>query len=189
VNTPAHLIIAAAAFAKPDQPRVNAAAILGAFVPDLSLYGMVIWNRFVQGMSFEQIFGREYFSDFWQQVFAIDNSLPVWLLVLGVGFILSNRVVFVFAAAAALHIALDLPLHHDDGRAHFWPFSDWIYESPISYWDPNHFGWLVGPLEALLCFGLLIILWKRFQNTIARAAIALAGFVEVAPAFLFPLLF
>ena len=78
MNTPAHLIIGAAVFAKPERYRLNIAALIGALVPDASLYFMVFWNRNVRGMSFEQIFGTEYFSDFWQQVFAIDNSIPLW---------------------------------------------------------------------------------------------------------------
>ena len=135
MNTPAHLIIGAAAFAKPDKRAINVAAILGALIPDFSLYFMVFWNRNIRGMSFEQIFDVEYFSTYWQAVFAVDNSIPLWFLVLLVGLLARRRVVMVLAAAALLHIALDLPLHHDDGRAHFWPFSDWIFQSPISYLD------------------------------------------------------
>ncbi|WP_328795072.1 hypothetical protein [Jannaschia marina] len=40
MNTPAHLIIGLAAFGKPGRPRVTAAALCGALLPDLSLYLM-----------------------------------------------------------------------------------------------------------------------------------------------------
>ena len=189
MNTPAHLIIGAAAFAKPDARAINIAAILGALIPDFSLYFMVFWNRNVRGMSFDQIFDVAYFSTYWQAIFAVDNSIPLWFLVLVIGLVARWRVMMVLAAAALLHIALDLPLHHDDGRAHFWPFSDWIFESPISYWDGRHYGWIVGPLEGLLCLGLLVLLWRRFSGWFARVLIMLGGAMECVPAILFPLMF
>ena len=49
----------------------------------------------------------------------------------------------------ALHVPEDLFLHHDDGHRHFYPLSQWRYSSPVSYWDPNHYGKIVAPLEAL----------------------------------------
>ena len=72
---------------------------------------------------------------------------------------------------------------------HFWPFSDWIYVSPLSYWDPRHYGWLIGPLEGLLCLGLLYLLWQRFSGTFARALILLGGLLECVPAIVFPVVF
>lgn len=189
MNTPAHLIIGAAAFARPERTKVNIAALLGALIPDASLYFMIFWNRFVQGMSFEQIFGTEYFSGFWQQVFAIDNSIPLWILALIVGLSLRAPVLYVLAGAALLHLFLDLPLHHDDGRMHFWPFSSWIFESPLSYWDRNHFGWIIGPLEGVLALFLLVLLWRRFEGVFARALILLAGLSECVPAIVFPVVF
>ena len=189
MNTPAHLILAAAVFAKPDKPGRNMAALLGALIPDFSLYFMVFWNRNIHGMSAEQIFGTEYFSSYWQQVFAIDNSIPLWLLLLGVALLLRWQVIAILAGAALLHILLDFPLHHDDGRAHFWPFSDWIFASPFSYWDSAHYGGIIGPLEGVICLGLLVILWRRFSGWPAQVLIMLAGVMECVPAVLFPILF
>jgi len=37
----------------------------------------------------------------------------------------------------ALHALFDFPLHHDDGHRHFWPFSEFRFDSPVSYWDPG----------------------------------------------------
>ena len=74
MNTPAHLIIGAAMFARPHAWAVNVAAVTGSLLPDASLYFMFFWNRFVRGIDPEVIFRDLYYSDFWQQVFAIDNS-------------------------------------------------------------------------------------------------------------------
>ena len=189
MNTPAHLIIGAAAFARPDAFRINIAALAGAVMPDLSLYFMVFWSRFVRGVGFDEIFGELYFSPFWQSVFAIDNSIPLWFGAFVAGIMLRSHVFIAFAGAGLIHLLLDFPLHHDDGRVHFWPFSDWIFESPVSYWDPGHYGAIVGPLEGVLCLGLLVVLWRRFAGGPAKALILLAGLLECVPAILFPVLF
>nr|WP_309501417.1 hypothetical protein [uncultured Roseovarius sp.] len=78
MNTPAHLIFAAAAFAKPGAPRRTWAALAGALAPDLSLYVMSIWALYVQGLDPGHVFGTLYFSDSWQNVFRVDNSFLVW---------------------------------------------------------------------------------------------------------------
>jgi hypothetical protein len=57
-----------------------------------------------------------------------------------------------------LHVAADLPLHREDAHGHFYPFSDWHFESPISYWDPAHHGLVVGGLEVVgVIIGSLVL--------------------------------
>ena len=188
MNTPAHMIFAAAAFAKPDATRITLAAIVGGLLPDTSLYLMVFWNRVIRKMSFNEIFDEQYFSPYWQQVFAIDNSLILWggLLVLALFFRLGWFVAF--TGSGTMHLMLDLPLHHNDGRAHFWPVSDWIFESPVSYWDPGAYGNIIGPLEGIFCLIFLVMLWRRFAGTLAKLLILAAGALELLPAVLFGLL-
>ncbi|MEM9431155.1 MAG: cobalamin biosynthesis protein CobQ [Pseudomonadota bacterium] len=159
-----------------------------AFLPDASLYAMVAWNGFVRGMEPAEIFGRAYFDPFWQSVFAVDNSVFVWGLLLAIGLGTGVAGIVAFAGSGLLHILGDFPLHHDDGRAHFWPVSDWIFESPVSYWDPAHHGQIVGALEALLCVALCAVLWRRFQGGWARGLIGLAFVSQVLPTILFGLL-
>ncbi|MEO1550791.1 MAG: cobalamin biosynthesis protein CobQ [Pseudomonadota bacterium] len=189
MNTPAHLIIGAALFAKPDRPRVNTAALAGALLPDLSLYLLVGWALLVQRHPPEHVFGTLYFSPAWQQIFAIDNSVFVWGAVVLVGVTARSPWVWVLGASALVHIALDFPLHHDDGRPHFWPLSNWVFDSPVSYWDPRAYGHWVGALEVLLCLGLLALLWRRFQGKIVRALIAVSAVALVAPGLMFALMF
>ena len=57
-------------------------------------------------------------------------------------------------AAALLHLTFDLPFHHDDAHPHFWPFSDWRFTSPLSYWDPAHDGGVIALAEV----GLAVVL-------------------------------
>ena len=95
----------------------------------------------------------------------------------------------VFAAAALMHLALDFPLHHDDGRPHFWPASDWVYESPISYWDRRHYAGIVGPIEMAMSALFCLILMKRFPSIRSRLLIAGLAVVQLAPVFVWVFVF
>ncbi len=183
MNTQAHLIIGAAAFAKPNQRKVNIAALVGSLAPDISLYVLAIYYLFIMDVPPGIVFGEMYFSNQWQSIFSVDNSFFVWGIIIGIGTYLKNSIIKIFGLAGFLHLVLDFPLHHDDGRAHFWPVSDWVFSSPVSYWDPGHFGNVVGPLEAVLCLVLCVILVIRFRTFRARSGIILLGFLEIFPIF------
>ena len=183
MNTPAHLIFGMTAFGRPERTAVTLAALIGALLPDLSLYLLSGTHLFILGTSPSVVFNELYFSDAWQSIFRIDNSIVLWGLVLIAGLWARWPVVVALAGGALLHLALDLPLHHDDGRAHFWPISDWVFESPVSYWDPDHYGGIVGLIEAVLVLLCCVFLWRRFRTWVWRAVIALLGVMEVLPIF------
>jgi len=60
-----------------------------------------------------------------------------------------------------IHAVLDLPVHHDDAHRHFFPFSNYRFMSPISYWDPKHYGNIVALVEQLLVFGATLYLFSK----------------------------
>ena len=134
MNTPAHLLIGAAAFGEKDRRGTTTAAMLGAFAPDLSLYLMVFVSLRVLGIPANTVFDELYYSDTWQQVFAIDNSFVLWGIALLLALWRRSAIWIAFTAAGILHLALDFPLHTHDARMHFWPLTDWKFESPVSYW-------------------------------------------------------
>ena len=95
----------------------------------------------------------------------------------------------VLCGAALLHLGFDFLLHNDDGRAHFWPLSNWVFQSPVSYLDPDHYGNIAGAVEvaaSLLCCGLL---WRRFVGRRMRGLIVALGLVEFAPFIIFAMMF
>ncbi len=188
MNTPTHLILAAAIFAKPEQRKVTTAALLGGFIPDFSLYFMFIWHRFVLNTSTNEIFDDLYYSDYWQQVFAIDNSFVLWAIALALAVYTKSRILIVFCAAAFIHLLCDFPLHVDDARAHFWPITMWKFESPVSYWDANHHGDIFSVFEILLVCVLLGILWRRFETLLPRLLLAAAATLTIAPFVVFRLI-
>ncbi len=181
MNTTAHLVVGLAAFSRPGDRPVTTSAIVGSLLPDISLYAMAAFALFVQNLPPSVVFGQLYFSPQWQAVFAVDNSVFVYLIVVCLGGFLKSRWLMVLGGAALLHILLDFPLHHDDGRPHFWPATDWVFSSPISYWDRAHYGHIVGGLEALLSLVLSVVLWRRFSSQIARILICLAALSAVLP--------
>ena len=78
MNTPAHLLMGAAAFAKADKRWSLFAAFGGALAPDLSLYLLAGLHLGILGTSAQVVFDDIYFSEAWQSVIAIANSIIVW---------------------------------------------------------------------------------------------------------------
>ncbi|WP_299598189.1 cobalamin biosynthesis protein CobQ [uncultured Tateyamaria sp.] len=161
MNTPAHLLVGAAVFGGRTHHKILVAAFVGAILPDLSLYVMAGISLFVLGIPPTIVFNDLYFSNTWQTVFAVDNSFVVWGVLFGLACWHRTPWAVALTGAALLHVFLDFPLHHDDGRPHFWPFSWWVFESPISYWDRGHGAAWIAPIEAALATFSAVILWRR----------------------------
>lgn len=187
VNTPAHLIVGTAVFGKPQARGTYLAALAGAMTPDLSLYVMVAVSIWVMGISPRVVFGEYYYSDAWQAVFAVDNSFVLWGVLFAVAVWRGMPRLFAFAGAALLHIALDFPLHTHDARMHFWPLTDWVFESPWSYWDRRQGATIVAPIEAALCVIAAIYLWLKRPGWLLSALIValLAAELMVANVWVF----
>ncbi len=180
MNTPAHLIFGAAAFGRPGAPRLTAAALGGSLLPDLSLYLMVGWSLYVQGIPAQTVFRELYYSDAWQAVFAIDNSFILWGALLGVAIWRKWPVLIAFAGSGLLHLVFDFALHNHDARRQFWPISDWVFFSPFSYWDSTYHAGVIGPLELILSMALCVFLLIRFRSWAMRGIVVLLGAAELA---------
>jgi len=209
---------------------ITIAALLGALLPDASLF--VMWGiAKSRGIADSVIWSEWYYSEFWQLIGATSNSLPIYAMVAVAGYMAGGRLpwnyrasvpvrkisthdlntegaaegnpaglgvsgakgkgyhklpqmlLMVFAVAALLHVLTDLPLHHDDGHPHFWPLTNWIYRSPVSYWDPAHYGRIWSLVEIGLALSLIIILWRRFQVLLTRCVLFLVAFSYVIVSF------
>lgn len=189
MNTPAHLIFGLAAFGNPHRRAVTAAALAGAFIPDLSLYALAGWELLIQGTDPQIVFGQMYYSDSWQAIFRIDNSFILWGLLLVVGMMARSGVLIALCGAALIHLTLDFPLHNDDARAHFWPLTNWKFISPVSYWDPKYYGHIVGPIEVVMVLAASVYAWRKFKTRVMRALIVLLAVVEAAPFVIFSIMF
>jgi membrane-bound metal-dependent hydrolase YbcI (DUF457 family) len=179
--TQTHILIGLAAFGRQGDRLRNLAAIAGGIVPDAAIFALYGVEK-ARGTPEKTIWEDIYFnSPFWQDLVAWENSAPLWLGLLVVGFVLKKRtnlgraadLIMVFAGSCLAHVACDFPLHVEDAHRHLFPFSDWRFHSPVSYWDPNHFGIQAATCEALLGIGLSIWMWLRFKTLTARSLIAL----------------
>lgn len=179
MNTPTHLLVGAGAFAAPGSRSRNAAALTGAILPDLAIYLLWAWAR-LAGHGEHAIWSELYFSPTWQTLTTIGNSAPLYAAVAAAGRLAGRPALAILGLSALAHIALDLPLHAGDAHAHFWPFSDWRFESPVSYWNPRHHGEIFRFVEIALALVLVTLLWRRFAGYGVRALLIVSLLPYVA---------
>ena len=103
----------------------------------------------------------EYYKPVWQGYIDVFNSIPLLLIALLLCWKIRHGLVWALLASMLLHTLGDLPVHHDDGHRHFFPFSDWRFVSPVSYWDSNHHGDWFSVFEVSLVMILASILYVR----------------------------
>ncbi len=158
MNTPAHVVLNALVLGRGRWRDHWVAITGGALVPDLPMFGFYLYQRAVLEAPERRIWSEAYFQPGWQTFFDLFNSLP--LIALGALVAWRARATgwLAFFASMALHCLLDLPLHREDAHGHFFPFSSWRFESPVSYWDPAHYGLYFAGAEALLVLvGALVL--------------------------------
>ena len=161
MNTPSHMLIGAAIFARPLAPATLIAALAGGLAPDLLMFAMVLWATRVVGVPEHEVFSTLFFSETWQSVFAIDHSFFIWGGLLGLAVWRRQIILRAFAGAGLLHALADFLTHHDDARRQFWPVSDWVFRSPVSYWDARFYGNAFGLFEVALVVTLAAFLCWR----------------------------
>ena len=195
MNTQTHILIACALFSKSGKENRarNWAVFCGALAPDILIFFMFGWAK-LTGTPEKEVWTNWYYNPPWQTWIDGSNAFIFYIGLLIFALILPKIIeagkalaslITVFSLAALIHLLCDLPLHVDDGHAHFWPLSHWRYHSPVSYWDHNHYGHYFMVFEALLGIGLCIILWRRFNKLWIRLLLALC----LIPYIVLPIMF
>ena len=175
MHTATHFLIGAQSLARKGERGRNIAVVVGTIFPDVTIFVMFWWATLFLGLPQRTIWDEVYFQDGWHTAINATNSLPIFVLIIVIGLLIRQAWIWGFGAAALLHVAFDLPFHHNDGHAHFWPITDWIFESPISYWDPAHFGVWVTSLEMVIAVVLVTVLWRRFHSPWWRGLLIVAA--------------
>ena len=193
--TPTHVVINVALAhrrrvdapdAAPD-PLRRRLFILGGLAPDVGLYVMTglaaAYYPLAQGLSVEETF-RLVFDDLFYTAPAfvvVHNLLHAPLVIaglIGAGTWLkrsSSRqrlggALQAFGLGCAVHTALDIPVHHNDGPLLLFPFN-WSlrFDSPVSYYDPDHYGSIVAPIDlTITVVGLAAIGWIALRRRRSR---------------------
>lgn len=160
MNTPAHAVINLLILSRDPSQRKTAAIVTGALIPDLVIILFYAWQLML-GTRESQIWSVEYHAPLWQAWIDSFNSIPLCLAAMLICWKLRQPLLMAFFASMLLHTFGDLPLHHDDGHRHFFPFSDWRFASPVSYWDPAHHGQWASLLEFVAVIAASIVLFRR----------------------------
>ena len=183
MQTPTHLLIAAAVLARQGANQRNRLVLAGALAPDAFLFGVWGWSKMVgipEGTLWREVYWTAPVQ--WGQAFS--NSIPLFAALLAVALWRHWRLAAVFAGAALIHLLCDFPVHGSDAHQHFQPLTDWRFHSPISYWERDRFGLVVGAMEAVLAIGLMMILWRRFTARNVRIVLGFtAALYVLTPAY------
>ncbi|MGB3614659.1 MAG: hypothetical protein WBA10_12770 [Elainellaceae cyanobacterium] len=174
MNTPAHVVLNLLCIGRQDKTAVLMPVILGGLLPDLPMFAFYGIEK-LKGTPEQVIWRQAYYLPEWQNFIDLFNSIPLVLLGLGLALWLGSRSSILLFVSMLLHIAGDLPLHHDDGHRHFFPLSNWRFESPVSYWDPNHYGGVFGVMEILAVVASCLLLLRYYRSWACRIAIGLIG--------------
>ncbi len=144
-------------------------------LPDLPMMIFYFVEKVIRGTAEAAIWGQVYHRDSWQAFFDVFNSLPL----IGIGWLVSlwarTRLGALVFASMALHVAFDFPVHREDAHRHFFPLSDWRFTSPVSYWDPNHYGDIFAPVEALAVVVGCVVLFRGYEARAGKAVVGLIG--------------
>lgn len=183
MHTPAHMLMGAALYGR-REPRLAWAGLIGGLVPDLPMFLMFAAAQ-LAGSDAREIFEKAYFSVSWQVANGIGHSLLLWPLLLGFGLALragsagrTSTLLVAFAAAGLTHALVDFLCHREDAHMQFWPLSAWRFMSPVSYYDPAHFGriFVIGEISAAIACAVWIIATVRNVPTRLMAALLTAPY-------------
>jgi hypothetical protein len=194
MNTQSHIIMSAAFFGG-DMPKRAWAAALGGVLPDIPMLLIVLTLK-VSGVPMHRIFDEMYWQNWWQITNGIAHNFWGWGSLLLLAIFMRERLgasaesidlwslVFIFAISGLLHSCIDFLVHREDAHMSLWPVTRWKFMSPVSYYDPAHYGRIFSLFEALLGLVLSIVLLQRFNATLLRVVLALVMALYVAvPAF------
>ena len=154
---------------------VQTAVLIGSILPDAPMFLFYFVEKVIHRTPEAQIWREQYFLEGWQNFFDVFNSLPIIVIGFAIMWWRQSPVGMAFFVSMALHVLGDLPLHHDDGHRHFFPLSNWRFESPVSYWDPNHHGGIVSRIEVTIALVGCMILFPGYESWIGKGAIATLG--------------
>lgn len=164
--TPHHLVFNSA-LGKRFLPHWPLRAVLaGALFPDIWVWLFFIWQHLILGVPQDYLWQELYFRSAWNGVFCLAHSL--WLLPLCVAISWWRRntglAALAFFSSALFHAVCDFLVHHHDAYRNFYPFSDWRFESPVSYWETAYYGWPFSLAESGVSI-LCLLYWHRLLAT------------------------
>ncbi|MBD2209058.1 hypothetical protein H6G64_16085 [Calothrix sp. FACHB-156] len=168
MNTPSHAILNLVVFNQQVRNQASYAIFIGAILPDVPIFLFYFLMKFIYRLPSRQIWSEAYYQPFWQGIISIFHSIPLALIGLIIAHFLNWKLIEVGFSSMVLHSLLDLPVHHNDAHRHFFPFSNYRFISPISYWDRNHYGGIIAFVEISLVLVASIYLFPTMRSPFTK---------------------
>jgi hypothetical protein len=178
--TPSHLIYSWALARKTeknndsDQKR-TLAFVLGALFPDTPTYIFFLVCGVILGIPHEILWDDMYFNSGWSIPINLTHSFIIWPIVIAFSGYFGWKLLKWFSISAFFHSIVDFFVHTDDAYRHFYPFSDWKFKSPVSYWNNAEYGQYVSFFDSTLVIALLVYLYTKYQHKSIRMLIVVLG--------------
>ena len=150
MNTPSHYIINLAFLSQTIAPKQNVAITVGAILPDVPIFLFYFIAKYVYKLPESKIWSEAYYEPINQNIVALFHSIPLAVIGIGICWYFNWQFGTVLFISMVAHSLLDLPVHNDDAHRHFYPFSNYRFISPFSYWDVNHYAKYVAGIELSL---------------------------------------
>lgn len=163
MNTPAHIIFSLALLGPRRAAKFAVAITIGALLPDVMMMVFYAYEKWMQ-VPEQVIWNEHYFRPLWQNVFDLTNSIPIFAAAAILCAWLKRHSWMFLWVSSMIHCLLDFWVHREDSHRHFYPFSDYRFISPVSYWDPTHYGDIVSVLEVVFFVIGFVFLWGAGRN-------------------------
>lgn len=174
--TPSHLLLNWAILGNKNETTTERSAILfGALMPDVGVWIFSLWFFSTIGMQFGDVWESYYWTPSINVWFNLAHSLVLLPTIALCGYLFNKRLVFLFGMSATMHALCDFFLHADDAYTNFLPFTDWRFVSPVSYWDPAHYGTIFAPVESCIVIIAIFYLYKRVTARYAKVLLILTA--------------
>ena len=86
MNSPTHSLLALALLSKEGHKKRNWAIFIGSVIPDIAIYIWAPYQKFVNGVSGEEMWGKLYFEPPMQNLIAYFNSVPIYAVLTAIGY-------------------------------------------------------------------------------------------------------
>ncbi|WP_088243688.1 hypothetical protein [Calothrix rhizosoleniae] len=177
MNTPSHAILNLAILTTPTYPEATLPILVGAILPDIPIFTMYFWAKWVVRQSEREIWTTTYYQPLWLNLTHIFHSIPLKIIGIAIAYLLGYWQWEVLFMSALAHSLLDFPVHNDDAHRHFYPFSHYRFISPISYWNPKYHGRVVALVEKLLVLGATIYIFPLQDSWLSKGLLIAVNFI------------
>jgi hypothetical protein len=150
MKTPSHAIINLAILGRSQHSEFNLLIVTGGILPDIPIFLFYFWAKYIARLPEATIWSKAYYEPFVQDIVALFHSIPLTVIGWLIAYYFGWQSVQILFLSMIMHSLGDLPVHNDDAHRHFFPFSNYRFISPLSYWDRKHYGSIVSLVEMLL---------------------------------------